>query len=125
MKNAVLASCRHRHAWHALRLGLAVGTIALSTALHAQTQWLDKLGQSDPVSAQLIAHAPQGIARGHDFWVGLKLTHHGEWHTYWQNPGDSGSAPKFNWKLPEGWTCLLYTSPSPRDRTRSRMPSSA
>ena len=25
----------------------------------------------------------------------------------------------------EGRTCLLYTSPSPRDRTRSRMPSSA
>ena len=24
-----------------------------------------------------------------------------------------------------GLTCLLYTSPSPRDRTRSRMPSSA
>ena len=24
-----------------------------------------------------------------------------------------------------GWHCLLYTSPSPRDRTRSRMPSSA
>ena len=28
--------------------------------------------------------------------------------------------------LKEGFTtCLLYTSPSPRDRTRSRMPSSA
>jgi len=27
--------------------------------------------------------------------------------------------------LAEAWTCLLYTSPSPRDRTRSRMPSSA
>ena len=26
---------------------------------------------------------------------------------------------------PHGQTCLLYTSPSPRDRTRSRMPSSA
>ena len=25
----------------------------------------------------------------------------------------------------EGYSCLLYTSPSPRDRTRSRMPSSA
>ena len=25
----------------------------------------------------------------------------------------------------ESETCLLYTSPSPRDRTRSRMPSSA
>ena len=27
--------------------------------------------------------------------------------------------------LPFFWLCLLYTSPSPRDRTRSRMPSSA
>ena len=25
----------------------------------------------------------------------------------------------------ENYNCLLYTSPSPRDRTRSRMPSSA
>ena len=28
-------------------------------------------------------------------------------------------------KLASNLTCLLYTSPSPRDRTRSRMPSSA
>ena len=27
--------------------------------------------------------------------------------------------------LEKGCICLLYTSPSPRDRTRSRMPSSA
>ena len=27
--------------------------------------------------------------------------------------------------LGQGIACLLYTSPSPRDRTRSRMPSSA
>ena len=27
--------------------------------------------------------------------------------------------------VPIAITCLLYTSPSPRDRTRSRMPSSA
>ena len=26
---------------------------------------------------------------------------------------------------PNYWTCLLYTSPSPRDRSLSRMPSSA
>ena len=29
---------------------------------------------------------------------------------------------ELNWHLND---CLLYTSPSPRDRTRSRMPSSA
>ena len=31
-------------------------------------------------------------------------------------------SPSFN---QQGWTCLLYTSPSPRDATLSRMPSSA
>ena len=30
-----------------------------------------------------------------------------------------------NYKEEFPYTCLLYTSPSPRDRTRSRMPSSA
>ena len=33
----------------------------------------------------------------------------------------ASKAPKFK----PGKACLLYTSPSPRDRTRSRMPSSA
>ena len=27
--------------------------------------------------------------------------------------------------IEQAYNCLLYTSPSPRDRTRSRMPSSA
>ena len=35
--------------------------------------------------------------------------------------GDWGRFAKFK----QGLLCLLYTSPSPRDRTRSRMPSSA
>ena len=30
-----------------------------------------------------------------------------------------------NAKTAQDMSCLLYTSPSPRDRTRSRMPSSA
>ena len=34
-------------------------------------------------------------------------------------------APPPKDKDPLNLTCLLYTSPSPRDRTRSRMPSSA
>ena len=34
--------------------------------------------------------------------------------------------PFWNWLIDDLRTvCLLYTSPSPRDRTRSRMPSSA
>ena len=38
-------------------------------------------------------------------------------------PGTGG--PGYNIKCEINSNCLLYTSPSPRDRTRSRMPSSA
>ena len=42
-------------------------------------------------------------------------------------PGGQVHIPDIpNWSWQEyGMRCLLYTSPSPRDRTRSRMPSSA
>ena len=36
-----------------------------------------------------------------------------------------GSSDFLDWMATIFKTCLLYTSPSPRDRTRSRMPSSA
>ena len=35
---------------------------------------------------------------------------------------DQYMVPAYYWL---GWGCLLYTSPSPRDATLSRMPSSA
>ena len=38
-------------------------------------------------------------------------------------PGPNGGSTVL--EVPAGCPCLLYTSPSPRDRTRSRMPSSA
>ena len=43
---------------------------------------------------------------------------------------ESGYRVTARWDFASGsrqasWLCLLYTSPSPRDRTRSRMPSSA
>ena len=37
----------------------------------------------------------------------------------------SGSVRRRFWRAPTGLACLLYTSPSPRDRQKSRMPSSA
>src|SRR5665213_4108069 len=46
-------------------------------------------------------------------------------------PGDSGTnsfiiqAVTHTAKDHDSWICLLYTSPSPRDRQKSRMPSSA
>ena len=42
-----------------------------------------------------------------------------------QFPADASWTDELGIDLGWRWTCLLYTSPSPRDRTRSRMPSSA
>ncbi len=45
---------------------------------------------TERVRAELLAHAPEGVAPGKPVWVGLQLTHQPEWHTYWKNSGDSG-----------------------------------
>ena len=39
--------------------------------------------------------------------------------------GSKGGRPKKNKPSAKPYVCLLYTSPSPRDRQKSRMPSSA
>ena len=38
-----------------------------------------------------------------------------EWHLYWKNPGDSGEAPSFDWRLPEGFVPgeVAWPAPSP------------
>ena len=51
------------------------------------------------------------------------------WNIYYTGVGKVNAAlsvvAAFNLYKPNVIICLLYTSPSPRDRTRSRMPSSA
>ncbi len=57
---------------------------------------------SERVRAELMAHAPQGVASGNTVWVGLQLAHQPEWHTYWKNSGDSGLPTQLEWSLPPG-----------------------
>ncbi|MCW8164970.1 protein-disulfide reductase [Verminephrobacter aporrectodeae subsp. tuberculatae] len=54
------------------------------------------------VRAELLAHAPQGVAPGEPLWLGLSLTHQPGWHSYWKNPGDSGLPTTLDWVLPAG-----------------------
>jgi len=54
------------------------------------------------VRAELLAHAPEGVAPGKPLWLGLQLRHKSEWHTYWKNPGDSGLPTTLEWTLPSG-----------------------
>jgi thiol:disulfide interchange protein DsbD len=57
---------------------------------------------TEQVRAELLVHAPEGIRAGQTFWLGLQIEHQPDWHTYWQNPGDSGLPTRLQWQLPAG-----------------------
>jgi thiol:disulfide interchange protein len=66
------------------------------------------------VRAELVAHAPAGLAAGHAVWLGLKIEHQPHWHTYWKNPGDSGLPTTLTWALPAGATAGEIAWPAPQ-----------
>jgi thiol:disulfide interchange protein len=70
--------------------------------------------KTDEVQAQLVAHAPDGVAPGKPLQLGLLLRHAPEWHTYWKNPGDSGLPTTLEWKLPTGVTPGAIEWPAPK-----------
>lgn len=45
--------------------------------------------RTDHLTSQLISHT-RSVAPGDLLMLGLLLEHDSGWHTYWQNPGDSG-----------------------------------
>ena len=95
-----------RFAWRllpviALVIGLASGLA--SGLANAQAQAADRsVVTTERVRAELLAHAPDGIVAGRTFWLGLRITHQPQWHTYWRNPGDSGLPTTLDWTLPQG-----------------------
>ena len=54
-----------------------------------------------------------------------ELTTEKEYSALTYNIGFGAYTPDFSFFMDGGKSCLLYTSPSPRDRSVSRMPSSA
>jgi thiol:disulfide interchange protein/DsbC/DsbD-like thiol-disulfide interchange protein len=83
--------------WGMLLLGCL-----LSASVLAQSFLTGAVVKTDQVHAELLAHAPQGVQPGKTFWLGLQITHQPHWHTYWQNPGDSGLPTQLTWQLPPG-----------------------
>lgn len=70
--------------------------------------------QSPQTRAELVAHAPDGVRAGQPLWVGLRLDHAPEWHTYWKNAGDSGLPTELRWTLPDGVAAGEIAWPTPR-----------
>ena len=73
---------------------------------------------------------PDEVALIHRLAKQIPIDHARTGHQLHADPDADPDADTLNPTVRQGevkWfsTCLLYTSPSPRDRTRSRMPSSA
>ena len=68
-------------------LGVAAYAQAVAES-HAQVQLI----------AEESAYQP-----GRPLWVGVLFHLDGGWHVYWQNPGDSGTPPKIQWAVPQGF----------------------
>ncbi len=98
------------------RLAFAIvlaASLTLTSGVRAQTG-AKSVVTSERVRAELMAHAPDGLAPGKQVWVGLQLAHQPEWHTYWKNSGDSGLPTSLQWTLPDGVTAGDIAWPVPK-----------
>ena len=93
----------------------------LNGSLPGSTKSVGTAVQTEQVRAELVAHAPDGVGPGKQVWLGLKLQHQPEWHTYWKNAGDSGLPTQLQWTLPAGVQAGSIEWPTPQKIAIARL----
>lgn len=66
-----------------------------------------------PHSEAVLVSEHAGIRAGRPFTVALHVRLDPGWHTYWKNPGDSGTEATLEWLLPDGFTAGPIQWPRP------------
>lgn len=74
--------------------------------------FLSLRAEENHVHAQLL-YPSKGIIPGEQAYLTLSLDIDPEWHIYWRNPGDAGTATEIEWKLPEGYAVDSIAWPLP------------
>ncbi|MEM7806923.1 MAG: protein-disulfide reductase DsbD domain-containing protein [Planctomycetota bacterium] len=82
--------------------------LAVTTAVRAQPL----LGLEPKAKVELVV-AADVVRPGDSVPIGIKFTMQPDWHIYWQNPGDAGTPPSFNWNLPDGFQATAPEFPTP------------
>ena len=93
-----------------LRLVIALALLLLALPGRGDAQ-LPRPGHN-AIAAQLIAEADRPAA-GSTVMLAIVMTPEKGWHGYWQNPGDAGTEPKVEWRLPAGVTAGPLRYPVP------------
>ena len=94
-----------------------------STRVKVVSSWAESLAYGDGLDMEIAPPAPAELVLPDlEEWVTLLVLN--------DTKGDETGDGDYTYPLASDFAtpnngCLLYTSPSPRDRTRSRMPSSA
>jgi DsbC/DsbD-like thiol-disulfide interchange protein/cytochrome c biogenesis protein CcdA len=77
--------------------------LALLTLIAAPTHAQKAPANPDNlVKIRLVPERPS-VKPGEDIRIAIEQTITPGWHTYWRNPGDSGTAPRVKWALPSGF----------------------
>jgi thiol:disulfide interchange protein DsbD len=84
------------------------------SAFEAQAQIMDGAKEPDNyVQARVIANQTQ-VQGGETIRLGLEQTIYPGWHTYWLNPGDSGTPTSIDWELPPSFSVSDLEWPAPQ-----------
>ncbi len=87
--------------------------LPLALLLVAPLSGMAKPVRTDYVESELVLR--HGAAEpGGKVLAGLRLKMDAHWHTYWQNPGDSGMPTTIQWKLPPGFKAGQIQWPAPQ-----------
>jgi len=94
-----------------LQNALLLFSIAASLALggHANAQ---PRQDANKVTVRLLAEHG-AVSGGDELWIGMEQIIADHWHTYWKNPGDSGTPPAIYWSMPKGFEVSEIVWPTP------------
>lgn len=95
---------------------LAFLLMTMPSLAHAQSAAADTQSKSKAaphVQVKLIAERSP-IQANDTIWIGVQETIADGWHTYWRNPGDSGTTPRIKWHLPKGFEMSDVNWPAPQ-----------
>jgi len=92
---------------------IIVALVIIASTISAHAQPPTQSADENLVKIRLLAERGN-VSGGDEIWVGIEQSITPHWHTYWQNPGDSGTITKADWKLPNRASIGAIQWPTPK-----------